>query len=112
MNHFLFFLKLCHIIFRIPLGRPERHNISLSLSLVVISITLSMILFPEPSFKAAERGLTVWWDIVLPALLPFFVAAELLMGIGIVHFIGVLMEPLMRPIFNVPVPGLSQWQWE
>ena len=88
------------------MGRPEKDTIfSLSLSLVVISITLSMILFPEPSFKAAERGLTVWWDIVLPALLPFFIAAELLMGIGIVHFIGVLMEPLMRPIFNVPGTG-------
>lgn len=27
------------------------------------------------------------------------------MGIGIVHFIGVLLEPLMRPLFNVPGVG-------
>ncbi len=79
--------------------------LSLLLALMVILIALSMILFPEPSFKAAERGLTVWWDVVLPALLPFFIAAELLMAMGIVHFMGVLMEPLMRPLFNVPGSG-------
>ena len=27
------------------------------------------------------------------------------MGMGVVHFIGVLMEPLMRPLFNVPGTG-------
>jgi len=78
---------------------------SLGLALMVVLVALSMILFPEPSFKAAERGLKVWWDIVLPALLPFFIAAELLMGMGVVHFMGVLMEPLMRPLFNVPGTG-------
>ncbi len=79
--------------------------VSLLLASMVILIALSMILFPEPSFKAAERGLTVWWEVVLPALLPFFIAAELLMGMGVVHFLGVLMEPLMRPLFNVPGSG-------
>ncbi len=79
--------------------------ISLTLTLMVIMIAASMILFPEPSFKAAERGLNVWWNVVLPALLPFFIAAELLMGMGVVHFLGVLMEPLMRPLFNVPGTG-------
>ncbi len=79
--------------------------ISLIPALMVVLIAASMILFPEPSFKAAERGLAVWWNVVLPALLPFFIAAELLMGMGVVHFVGVLMEPLMRPLFNVPGTG-------
>jgi sporulation integral membrane protein YlbJ len=78
---------------------------SLLLAAVVVTVALSMILMPEPSFRAAERGLKVWWEIVLPALLPFFIAAELLMGMGVVHFMGVLMEPLMRPLFNVPGTG-------
>lgn len=78
---------------------------TLSLAALVILIAASMILYPEPSFQAADRGLRVWWEIVLPALLPFFIAAELLMGMGVVHFMGVLAEPLMRPIFNVPGSG-------
>lgn len=79
--------------------------LTLGLAALVMLIAASMIIYPEPSFKAAERGLKVWWDIVLPALLPFFIAAELLMGMGVVHFMGVLMEPLMRPLFNVPGTG-------
>jgi sporulation integral membrane protein YlbJ len=78
---------------------------ALSLALMVIVLAASMILYPEPSFKAAELGLKVWWDVVLPALLPFFIAAELLMGLGVVHFMAVLCQPIMRPIFNVPGAG-------
>lgn len=77
----------------------------LGLALLVVLIAVSMIVYPEPSFQAAERGLRIWWDIVLPALLPFFIAAELLMELGVVHFMGVLAEPLMRPVFNVPGTG-------
>ncbi|MGE5578807.1 MAG: sporulation integral membrane protein YlbJ [Bacillota bacterium] len=77
----------------------------LGLALLVVLIAVSMIVYPEPSFQAAERGLGIWWDIVLPALLPFFIAAELLMELGVVHFMGVLAEPLMRPVFNVPGTG-------
>jgi sporulation integral membrane protein YlbJ len=64
-----------------------------------------MVLFPEDAFAAAVKGLDVWWNIVFPALLPFFIGSELLMGLGVVHFMGVLLQPLMRPIFNVPGVG-------
>lgn len=77
----------------------------LGLALMVMLIAVSMIVYPEPSFQAAERGLSIWWSIVLPALLPFFIAAEMLMELGVVHFMGVLAEPLMRPVFNVPGTG-------
>jgi sporulation integral membrane protein YlbJ len=79
--------------------------LTLGLACLVILVAASMILYPEPSFQGAERGLTVWWEVVLPALLPFFIAAELLMGMGVVHFMGVLCEPFMRPLFNVPGSG-------
>lgn len=65
----------------------------------------ALIACPEATFDASVRGLNLWWNIVFPALLPFFVAAELLTGLGAVHFIGVLLEPLMRPLFRVPGVG-------
>ena len=34
---------------------------------------------------------------------------ELLIGFGVVHFIGVLFEPIMRPLFNVPGVGGFVW---
>jgi sporulation integral membrane protein YlbJ len=66
---------------------------------------IAMIIYPESAFTASGRGLDVWWNIVFPALLPFFIAAEVLTGLGVVHFIGVLLEPLMRPVFRVPGIG-------
>jgi sporulation integral membrane protein YlbJ len=38
-------------------------------------------------------------------LFPFFVISELLIGFGIVHFIGTLFDPMMRPLFRVPGIG-------
>ena len=69
------------------------------------AVTIAIIAFPEVSYKASLDGLRVWWDIVFPALLPFFIASDTLMGLGVVHFIGALLEPLMRPLFNVPGVG-------
>ena len=68
-------------------------------------IAMSMVIFPQQTFQAAFRGLDAWWSIVFPALLPFFVMSELLMGLGVVNFLGVILEPVMRPLFNVPGAG-------
>jgi sporulation integral membrane protein YlbJ len=64
-----------------------------------------MVTYPKDAFDSAIMGLNLWWNVVFPSLLPFFILSEILMGIGVVHFIGVLLEPLMRPIFNVPGVG-------
>lgn len=65
----------------------------------------AMIVNPKTVFEGAVTGLQTWFNIVLPALLPFFIASELLMKFGVVHFMGVLLEPVMRPLFNVPGAG-------
>jgi len=77
----------------------------LLLPAIAVIITLSIIRFPDEAFNAALNGLDVWFTIVLPALLPFFIGSQLLMGLGVVHFMGVLLEPFMRPLFNVPGAG-------
>src|SRR5690606_12296511 len=37
-----------------------------------------------------------------PALLPFFIGAEVLIGTGVVAFMGTLLQPLMKPLSNTP----------
>jgi sporulation integral membrane protein YlbJ len=75
----------------------------------VSGMAVSMIIFPQESLDASIRGLNMWWEIVFPSLLPFFVVSELLIGFGVVKFIGVLLEPLMRPLFRVPGVGGFVW---
>lgn len=68
-----------------------------------------MIAYPKETFEASIRGLNMWWEIVFPSLLPFFLVSEMLIGFGVVKFIGVLLEPLMRPLFKVP--GIGGFVW-
>jgi sporulation integral membrane protein YlbJ len=70
-----------------------------------VVFVVSMMVYPRIVFDGAVVGLKTWWNIVFPALLPFFIASELLMSFGVVHFMGVLLEPVMRPLFNVPGAG-------
>lgn len=71
----------------------------------LVAVAAMMTLYPSPSLAAALRGLAIWWDILFPALVPFFVIAELMLGFGIVHFFGTLLDPMMRPLFRVPGIG-------
>ncbi|MFA1818678.1 sporulation integral membrane protein YlbJ [Virgibacillus oceani] len=69
----------------------------------------SLLFFTDQAFEASIRGLNIWWEVVFPSLLPFFITAELLIAFGVVRFVGVLFEPIMRPLFNVPGAGSFGW---
>src|SRR5699024_2741099 len=79
------------------------------LATTVVCIGVSLIIFPSQALEASIRGLNMWWEIVFPSLLPFFITAELLIAFGVVRFVGVLFEPIMRPLFNVPGAGSFGW---
>ncbi|HOV78534.1 MAG TPA: sporulation integral membrane protein YlbJ [Bacillota bacterium] len=68
-------------------------------------LVAGMVIYPQIVFEGAAAGLKAWWNIVFPSLLPFFIASELLTNFGVVHFMGILLEPVMRPLFNVPGAG-------
>ena len=87
--------------------RSRIKTIILSISAIILAG--SMIAYPKESFEASIRGLTMWWEIVFPSLLPFFIVSEMLIGFGVVKFIGVLLEPFMRPLFKVPGVGGFVW---
>lgn len=70
-----------------------------------ILLAIAIIIAPEASFKASLTGLTLWWTLVFPALLPFLILSEMLSASGFVHGIGVLLEPLMKRCFRLPGAG-------
>lgn len=75
------------------------------LGIMVVIFTIALVVYPKQGFEAGISGLKVFWDIVFPSLLPFFILSELMLGLGIVRGFGVLLEPLMRPLFSVPGIG-------
>lgn len=78
---------------------------ALLMAFTVTAIILCLFAFPHDGLKAALRGVSIWWDVLFPALFPFFVISEIMLGFGIVHFFGMLLDPMMRPVFRIPGIG-------
>lgn len=74
----------------------------LSLPALCIVFTVCLILFSDTAVKAAAKGLNLWAAVVVPSLLPFFIVSDLLRTSGFAYMAGALLEPVMRPLFNVP----------
>ncbi|HWP98512.1 MAG TPA: nucleoside recognition domain-containing protein [Syntrophomonadaceae bacterium] len=74
----------------------------LSFLVLILILTFFMLLNPRETVAAAASGAHLWYSVLLPALLPFFIAADLLVSTGLVAFLGVLLEPVMRPLFRLP----------
>ena len=90
---------------RHSLPRHKQHLPTYLIALCAVFLTLSLVRFPQEAFNASVAGLEIWWHIVFPALLPFFVFSQILIGLGVVHAMGVFLEPVMRPVFNIPGAG-------
>jgi len=78
---------------------------SLILPSLICLFMLCLLIFSRNNLAAAKSGLILWANSVLPSLLPFFIATELLGYTNIVPLCGKLLNKLMRPIFNVPGEG-------
>ncbi|WP_127604608.1 nucleoside recognition domain-containing protein [Paenibacillus validus] len=78
---------------------------TLLLGASALALVISIILFPDLAFQSSLQGLQLWWKLVFPALLPFLILTEMLRGLGALHALGVLLEPLFRILFRVPGIG-------
>lgn len=74
---------------------------------LALLLVVSIILFPDQAFKSSLQGLNLWWKLVFPALLPFLIVTEIARGLGVLHALGSLFDPLLRTLFRLP--GISGW---
>ncbi|MBB6449403.1 sporulation integral membrane protein YlbJ [Geomicrobium halophilum] len=87
--------------------RSKWHSLLLGAGATILAA--SLMIYPQTSFDASLRGLSIWWEVVFPSLLPFIILSELLIAFGVVSFLGAFMEPFMRPLFKVPGTGGFVW---
>lgn len=89
---------------RIRKRPPAEFNIIFSVFFTgaVLFLLLAMLIWPEQTYRGAQHGLELWATVLVPSLLPFFIISEILFKIGVVQVFGVLLEPIMRPLFNLP----------
>jgi len=75
---------------------------TLTFAFLSLLMVAAIVYRPDEAFQASLQGLTVWWNIVFPGLLPFLTLMELMLAFGAVHALGVLLDPLMRRLFRLP----------
>ncbi len=75
------------------------------LGFFIAIFNLFILLFPTEILSASKSGIVLWAMNVLPTLLPFLIGTNILIKTGMAELIGILLEPIMYPIFGVPGCG-------
>ena len=78
---------------------------SLIIPVSICLFILFLLLFSTENITSAKNGIFLWYNSVLPSLLPFFIATELISYTNLVPLLGNFLNAIMRPIFNVPGSG-------
>lgn len=68
----------------------------------ILIFILFLVIFSNDNLIAAKNGISLWATAVVPSLLPFFIATELLNYTNIISLLGKVFNKIMRPLFNVP----------
>ncbi|NMB96688.1 MAG: sporulation integral membrane protein YlbJ [Clostridiaceae bacterium] len=72
------------------------------LPVLCIAFIASLLLFSKVAVNSAIKGIDLWLNVVFPCIFPFLVASEILSSTNFIKAVGVILEPVMQPIFNAP----------
>ena len=64
-----------------------------------------MLCFPKETLSGASDGLLLWFQIVLPTLLPFFILTNFMIQTNSIVFVSKWCGPLLQQLFCVSAPG-------
>lgn len=69
--------------------------------LLFLSILFCFLLvFPKQTLEASRTGLLLWFETLLPALLPFLIVSQLILKTSLVDSIQKILGPAFRHIFH------------
>lgn len=75
------------------------------LTIIFTLFLMFLIIFSRSNIFAVQNGLSLWAKNVIPSLLPFFIATELLNYTNLPYYLGKLTNKFMKPLFNIPGEG-------
>ena len=93
----------------ITLPKHKQSSRAYLLPIMSMALILSLLVAPTESIVAAKTGLLLWFNTVLPSLLPFIIGANILMASDSFYFFEKLFKPIMKPLFNLP--GCCAFPW-
>lgn len=78
---------------------------SLLLKTAMLSFLCCLLLFPSSALSGAKSGLLLWFNQVLPSLLPFLILSTLLLSTGLSDCLAKKMAPVLSKFFRCSPSG-------
>ena len=72
-----------------------------SYMIIMIVLFVAMLCFPQATFSGATSGLLLWFQIILPTLLPFIILSNLLIHTNSVYYISNIIKPFIQKVFSI-----------
>ncbi len=85
-----------------PVTRRNALAVDAILLLFLLLCAVGLLLWSQPVSAAVHQSVTVCTRVLLPALFPFLVLSNLLIGSGALQRFSVRLEPLTRTLFDLP----------
>ena len=60
-----------------------------------------ILCLPNQTFIGASNGLLLWFQTILPTLLPFIILSNLLVNTGSIHYITKIISPFVCKLFHI-----------
>jgi sporulation integral membrane protein YlbJ len=74
-------------------------------SIVILSIFLFIFLYPSESVGAAKSGLLLWFNVIIPNLLPFIILSNLIISLNAASYITFLFAPILKFLLGISKEG-------
>ncbi|MCL2456865.1 MAG: sporulation integral membrane protein YlbJ, partial [Defluviitaleaceae bacterium] len=72
------------------------------IAILIVMFNIFLLIFPQIILTAARDGLMLWFNNVLPSILPFMIATNMLISLGFVDVLSKFLAPIMQKIFGLP----------
>lgn len=69
--------------------------------LLMIGFLVVMLCFPMETFNGAATGLLLWFQTILPTLLPFIILSNILIQTNCVYYISRAIKPFLQKLFHI-----------
>lgn len=74
-------------------------------ALLLFLFFILILCFPRQALQGSCNGLLLWFNTVLPTLLPFIILTNLIIRIDAVHYLTFLFSPILQRLFSISEYG-------
>ena len=73
----------------------------------LLSVFALLVCFPSVASAGASQGLLLWFQVLIPSLLPFFLLSGFLIRSGLISSVSTVTYPLLGRFFHTTPEGAT-----